>query len=179
MTSKHCGECNRWVGGFDHHCKWLNNCVGGKNYRSFFILICGLDCHAILNIACFALLLHELGEDTDQIETALGTSDLNAIIVPIAVSMIISVLIFLSDTNLIAFHIYLHIHKLSTFEYILANRIVKKRRSGNNSSKIYALPNIRVLREEDLNRSNGKEDSDYSKLRFDFSLNGSNSDAGS
>lgn len=37
--SKHCRKCDRCVHGFDHHCNWLNNCVGRANYPSFFLLV--------------------------------------------------------------------------------------------------------------------------------------------
>jgi palmitoyltransferase len=37
--TKHCGDCNRCSDLFDHHCKWLNNCIGGKNYVDFLVLI--------------------------------------------------------------------------------------------------------------------------------------------
>ena len=43
---KHCGACNKCVQDFDHHCKWLNNCIGSANYRSFLAL---LTFHLILS----------------------------------------------------------------------------------------------------------------------------------
>ena len=38
-STKHCGGCNRCCYGFDHHCDWLNNCIGKQNYSLFRRLI--------------------------------------------------------------------------------------------------------------------------------------------
>jgi hypothetical protein len=55
--SRHCRLCEKCVAHFDHHCKWLNNCIGEHNYRYFFALIVStffLTClHLSFNIYLF------------------------------------------------------------------------------------------------------------------------------
>lgn len=33
LASKHCAVCDRCCFEFDHHCRFLNNCIGSKNYK--------------------------------------------------------------------------------------------------------------------------------------------------
>ena len=35
QRTKHCSACNKCVHVFDHHCKWLNQCIGQRNYKWF------------------------------------------------------------------------------------------------------------------------------------------------
>lgn len=42
--SRHCTTCNRCVERFDHHCPWINNCVGINNHMWFMMFLVSLIC---------------------------------------------------------------------------------------------------------------------------------------
>ncbi|KAJ2786052.1 hypothetical protein GGI15_001719 [Coemansia interrupta] len=37
--TRHCKRCNKCVLGLDHHCRWLNTCIGTRNYAWFFATV--------------------------------------------------------------------------------------------------------------------------------------------
>ena len=53
-TSKHWGKCNRWVINFDHHWKWLNNCIGSRNYKLFIYILVALILLNLFNFAFYS-----------------------------------------------------------------------------------------------------------------------------
>lgn len=51
--SRHCAICNCCVERFDHHCPWINNCVGIKNHNAFMGFLFSIWLKIVLHITAY------------------------------------------------------------------------------------------------------------------------------
>lgn len=147
-NTKHCMKCNRCTAGFDHHCKFVNNCVGIKNYSIFALLLLFLEIYEFFNIIiCFCYLKIQ--------DFNIGSKNFFVILV-----IARAILIIWFNGYLIGFHIFLKIKGISTYEYIVEysrknRKIIPKalesysKTNCVNETKINEFCNGKVL--EDLN----------------------------
>ena len=56
---RHCNLCGVCVDRFDHHCPWVNNCIGKGNYAQFYIFVFTQSLY-LLSVFCVSILYFKL-----------------------------------------------------------------------------------------------------------------------
>ncbi|XP_053661961.1 uncharacterized protein LOC128711121 [Anopheles marshallii] len=131
--ASHCSLCDNCVDRFDHHCPWVGNCVGKRNYRFFYMFIVSLAFLAVFIFSCTTThIVMLLKEDTQFIDVVKRTPS----------SVIIAIICFCSVWSVIGlagFHTYLTTSDQTTNEDIKGSFSSK---GGQQAINPYSQRNI-------------------------------------
>lgn len=64
--TSHCAKCDNCCLRFDHHCIWLGNCVGKRNYKFFYLLVTTLNVNAFLIIIYDIIIIVKSVKDNNE-----------------------------------------------------------------------------------------------------------------
>ncbi|KAF9595514.1 hypothetical protein IFM89_000602 [Coptis chinensis] len=106
----HCRVCKRCVLRMDHHCIWINNCVGHANYKIFFVFVVYAVTACVHSLVLLVgSVLNDNAEDQQPSEGSLRISYIisGLLLVPITLALLI----------LLGWHIYLILCNKTTIEY--------------------------------------------------------------
>ena len=94
--SLHCLICQICVDEFDHHCFWVGNCIGKKNYTLFFIFLVYILLNTLFNVITnIYFLVKEIKEEKDEDTAFPYYLDEDAFIYKLPTRIVVSVCCFI------------------------------------------------------------------------------------
>lgn len=118
-SCKHCKSCNRCVRGFDHHCKWLNSCIGEANYVFFYWYLVSLVCVLGIVTGFGIATLVVVGDQMPRAQFAFSI-----------ITVILCGVAFFPVGNLLCYHTYLSWKGITTFEDLTSNEENEKNKNS-------------------------------------------------
>ncbi|KAK2830059.1 hypothetical protein Q5P01_017990 [Channa striata] len=140
--TSHCSLCDNCVERFDHHCPWVGNCVGKRNYRFFYTFIVSLSFLTAFIFGCVTTHLALRAQGGKGLVFALQESPGRYPLLTnpfTAVELVICFFSVWSILGLSGFHTYLVASNLTTNEDIKGSWSGK---SGEDVTNPYSHRNI-------------------------------------
>ncbi|GAW83432.1 palmitoyltransferase [Plasmodium gonderi] len=141
IRTVHCSICDNCVEKFDHHCPWVGNCIGTRNYKYFvyfvfnlYILICITLGASIYKLTICINSLSDEGYNTEKIFIHIWRMATDSIIL-----IIYTVLTLWFVIGLLCYHIYTIVTNQTTYEQI------KTFYQNDNPFNIGVLNNIKEI----------------------------------
>jgi len=131
-SSRYCRICSKSIPGLDHHCVWLNTCIGARNYWAFYVLAsAGLLQHILQFILCI-LVATPLAWKMKRTDGSVG--DDNGPIFAGIVSAL-SVIGLVAFGSLWLFHSYLLTQGIGTYDWLLQRAERRAKREEEEERK--------------------------------------------